>query len=334
VWRPLSVDPESTWLAAAYLLAPAAMFLATLRLTLDERRRLFLVLVCGAALSAALGVFQVASGGMAFHLYKNSHNGFATGFFGNRNHQADMLLIGMLFGAALAARSRRLTPLLKSLLVFSLVIAFSAGVIATTSRMAFALLPIAAFGAFSFVIASDIWKRPVVAIPAAVAIGAAGLVIATTGAAGVVFERFRNFTDVRTQYWGETLYAVESFLPWGSGIGTFDVVYRTVENLNEVQSVYTNHAHNDYLQILLEAGVWGGLLLALFAGLLLRLSARRSGPAERFSRRAAILSILILLLHSGVDYPLRTLALLTTLGMLMAILHPPPIPDHSRAKSV
>jgi O-antigen ligase len=78
-----------------------------------------------------------------------------------------------------------------------------------------------------------------------------------------------------------------------------------------VSSIYFNHAHNDYLELWLETGIVGASVFAAFAAwLVLRLVAvwipcvgRR--PATALSV-AASLSIILLLAHSIVDYPLRT----------------------------
>jgi O-antigen ligase len=323
-WRPLSLDPEATALAGAYLLLPAALLLCALRMGQEERRRVSILIVFGAAASLVLGVLQVAAAGTSFHLYTNSHNGFATGFFANRNHQADLLLIGMLFAAALLSQLRQVSPAIRWTLLFAAVIAFSAGVIATTSRMAFLLLPIAVLGSFSFFYPrGGQRKRMTLLLVSAAVLAIAGL-IAMSANTHVVIRRFQSFTDGRFQFWSEAMYAVQLYFPLGSGLGTFDPVFRMIEDLNQLDAPYVNHAHNDYVQILLEVGAWGAFLVVLFLVLLgLRSVRKQPSDAARALARAAKLSILILLLHSIVDYPLRILSLLSLFGLFVAFLHPP-----------
>jgi O-antigen ligase len=320
-WRPLSLQPEATLLAAAYVLAPAAMFLSVSRLSHDRRHLIARLIVAGALLSLLLGALQLVGAGNLF-LYTSGHNGNAPGLFINRNHQADIHLIGMLFSAALIARSRQLSPGARLALWLTAVVAFSAGVIATTSRLGFLLLPLTVLG--------SLWVLPVVKFRRrAVTLVSGGLVVAafaavaSTARVGRVINRFSATSDARFAFWEDAAFAARQYFPWGSGIGTFDAVFRPIENLDNVGPFYVNHAHNDYLQIVVEAGVWGALLLLAFIGFYALVSVRlikgRSTPAQR----AACLSVAVLLIHSIGDYPLRILSLLTLFGAFTAWLLPP-----------
>jgi O-antigen ligase len=87
-----------------------------------------------------------------------------------------------------------------------------------------------------------------------------------------------------------------------------------------------NHAHNDFLEIWLESR-WVGAAIAsvmLFAFIWQGLrvwfrSAAHSVDAVMLAR-AAWIGLLLLLLHSLVDYPLRTTALSALAGLLAAFL--------------
>ncbi len=57
--------------------------------------------------------------------------------------------------------------------------------------------------------------------------------------------------------------AAQSYLPVGSGLGSFDPVYRSVEPLERLDATFFNQAHNDYLEIWLETG-WIGAGLTVF----------------------------------------------------------------------
>ena len=93
---------------------------------------------------------------------------------------------------------------------------------------------------------------------------------------------------------------------------------------------YVNHAHDDLLELWLETGVVGPLLLCVFLYWLLRRAARARGPSESGAapidqslRRAAILLIVLLFCHSLVDYPLRTGAMMAMLAFACALLIDP-----------
>lgn len=100
----------------------------------------------------------------------------------------------------------------------------------------------------------------------------------------------------------------------GTGLGTFTLIYPAYEETVRVIRYYANHAHNDFLEILLELGLAGAVLMVLFFVLLIR-GAFRSDLSQ-----AAFLSILALMVHSIVDYPLRTMALAMTLAYLCALV--------------
>lgn len=80
---------------------------------------------------------------------------------------------------------------------------------------------------------------------------------------------------------------------------------------------YVNHAHNEYLELAFEGGVISVLLMALYFILLFAALARvRRDPLQK----AAFLSVSFLLIHSLVDYPLRTEALAMTFAYMNAII--------------
>lgn len=319
-WRPISLDPEATWLAAAFLLPPAAMFLAVSRLGERDRSRLVQLFVMAAICSLALAAVQIAAGDGALRLYDTTHNAFATGFFANRNHQADLLLIALIFVSVLIWRGPNLSSMMRWSLWLAAALGLSAGVIATASRMGFLLLPLALLASATFIPLAEIRRRGAsLAWALAAGLAAVAFVAASAGLRKVL-GRFDILWDARFEFWSDTLLVAKQYFPWGSGIGTFDTVYRANENLNRMGAPYLNHAHNDYIQILIETGLWGCLLVLVFFALFGWLSFRKVDAVP--FRRAAAFSILILLLHSAVDYPLRMLSLLTLFGFLCALLFP------------
>src|SRR5690606_12517218 len=108
--------------------------------------------------------------------------------------------------------------------------------------------------------------------------------------------------------------------PLGSGIGSFVDVFAQDAAPGFQQAEYVNHAHDEYLQWWLEGGI--AAVAAMFAALavlawagwrLLRDGRRHPLPA------ACWLGVAVLLLHSVVDYPLRTLSLMTAGALLAGI---------------
>jgi len=93
----------------------------------------------------------------------------------------------------------------------------------------------------------------------------------------------------------------------GAGLGTLVAVYPRYETGYDGKVV--DHAHNDYIEILAETGLLGGLCCAAFLWILFR-EARKAFEAEQghFSRAlhaGAITAVSGLLLHSFVDFNLH-----------------------------
>ena len=86
-------------------------------------------------------------------------------------------------------------------------------------------------------------------------------------------------------------------------------------------SEYVNHAHNDYLELVLELGAAGAVLIVLFLGWWAVAATRvwTSTLSTPFGRAATIATAAILA-HSIVDYPLRTGALMAVFGAAIALM--------------
>lgn len=108
-------------------------------------------------------------------------------------------------------------------------------------------------------------------------------------------------------------------------MGSFERVYQVHEPDALLGPNYMNHAHNDWLEILLNGGVAAGLLLIVaLVGYSLQFKRAffvraASSPAVHFSR----LGLVMLLLTASVsafDYPLRvpSLAALIAVAVLWA----------------
>jgi O-antigen ligase len=127
-----------------------------------------------------------------------------------------------------------------------------------------------------------------------------------------------------------TTAAAKAFQPLGSGLGTFVPVYQMFEPPDALLTSYVNHAHNDWLELWLEGG-WPALaVVAVFVAWLVFASARvwRRPAAEglaidRALARAATIAIVALLLHSTVDYPLRTTAMMVLFAFCCGLLIEP-----------
>jgi len=115
-----------------------------------------------------------------------------------------------------------------------------------------------------------------------------------------------------------------AYLPWGSGLGTFPWVYAPLEPLAEMGATFAERAHNDPLQIAIEAGLPGLALAAAFMLLIGMQGARnfliwRRQPLRDDPIQSVIaIALSVPVLHAWVDYSLRTLAVSVLAGLLLA----------------
>jgi O-antigen ligase len=313
-WAPLSLHPAATLDCALALLPPAAVFLATPLLSPDERRIVAVAWIGLGAVGLVLGVAQLLepAGGPAY-LYPTTNLGSLVGLFANRNHEAGFLLALLPIAAALtlppparrSARTRRparaVSPILAGL--FAPVAVVALGVV--RSRAGVGLAGPAIVGGLAVLARSGASRgRLLLAGLAAVAgVAAVGLF-----ALGPILDRFgaSMAEEARFAAWPTVIQAARSLMPLGAGVGAFERVFRAAEPLRLVGPTFFNHAHDEYLEIWLETGVFGPALVAAFAvwfALAAFRAWRRGG--EPLARGASV-GVGLILAQSTVDYPLRT----------------------------
>jgi O-antigen ligase len=325
IWRPWSLDVERTIRSWLILIPPVVIFSGCMRLAPRERRRLLWVVVAFALINALLGIFQLATGG-AFTPYRSAHTGDPIGLFVNRNHSAMLFLAAMPVVGFVGAmkihsgkpRAATLTLTLSSLVILAILI------IGTTSRMALVLLPLALLIALFLIFFGEArWRS---ALPTTLALAAVGLTLFAFGGFNRSLSRFSSLHDYRFDFWTDLSWALQEYGLAGTGFGTFIPVHQSAESLAAVGRAVINHAHNDYLEILLEGGLPAIALLlmlvAILAASIIMLLRSRPSLERALSSVAASGAIVLLLLFSLVDYPLRMPALSGLFALLCALLLP------------
>lgn len=347
-WHPLSLDPDATRSAGLTLVPAVTLFLVALQATSRERLTLLLTLGVGGMLSALFGVSQAVQGfGPPPWLSDTAfHEDTAIGFFVNRNHFAALMYSLLPIAAALILiyvrghhhHNRTVTITIS---VFLFVVAMI-GLSASFSRAGVALGVAGCLGALLLVwttrhhMESHRWIPPVFVVIL--------LVLLVAQQAGLVeLIRARSAIDEQRAAIAETtLTAIRFFLPFGTGLGTFVPVFQRFEPVTNLSPFYVNHAHNDWLELLLEGGLPAGLLLLAFLVWFGHRTwscwkaPRGSGPAVTpdltvlLTGRSASLTLLLLLVHGLVDYPLRTTALMAVFALCCGLLVPPRPPRLAR----
>jgi O-antigen ligase len=139
--------------------------------------------------------------------------------------------------------------------------------------------------------------------------------------------RFDNSADLslRWHIHATTLEAARHFGVWGSGLGTFVQAYQQVKPVEGILPAYVNHAHSDYHELWLETGVPGVAVVLFFFIWFGHATWRAWRPGSRSAAsmlisRAAAISIVMALMHSFLDYPLRKTAILVVFGMVCALI--------------
>lgn len=306
-WRPVALDPGAASISLLTLCAPIALHIAVTRMNGESVLKLLKLVAGFAIISAFLGIAQRLTGGLS--VYQTEHIGAAIGLFANRNHHADLLIAGMLLITVLvpAHRQRELRVPASAVVAFLLF-----AVIATTSRAGIALAFPASIAALLI-----IWRpRRNAVIPIVLATFVAAIGILFIPAFDTIFDRFgAASSDQRITMARDSLVATRAMWPVGSGYGTFVPVYMAHEDLDMLEARYVVAAHNDFLQLVLEGGIHGvmtaiaGPVAVLFIGWHLLQS--RAQPALWACWGIAV----IVLLHSAVDFPLRTGTLAVIFGL-------------------
>jgi O-antigen ligase len=330
-WLPLSLAPYETLSTVLALIPALGMLAASVRFGCRPHW-LVAALVTGTLAGVLLGAMQVSSPDPAsspWYLYEDTNLGVATGFFANANHMADLLVITLPFLAALLASVRRDGTNVQR---YSAVVALVAGAaliiavgIALNGSLAGYGLAAPVLVASAAIVAPDRnrsirWLAPAAGI---LLIGAVGW-LATTPLSGSAALRANAATSVqsRQEIAAVSAKAARDFMPLGSGVGTFQRIYAVYEDHDRLDTTtYVNHAHNDYLEIVLETGVPGLAVLVLFLLWWGRATWRvwRPGDVDPYARAGAIASAAILV-HSLVDFPLRTAAIGSCFALCLALL--------------
>jgi O-antigen ligase len=323
---PISLDPYDSLATLLTLIPPIALFCAIVRLKAYRASWLALALLGGAIAGILLGTLQVASAQpelSRWYLYSSTNFGVAVGFFANANHMALLLVISLPFLAALLASVRK-----RNVQRYSAALAIAAGAalviivgIALNQSLAGYGLGVPALVASVLIIMRGGRAAQRLLGAAAVLLVIAGLVALYLSPTGNREFNVSTSVNSRATMTETTLRAARDFLPFGSGLGTFRPVYRLYEDRERITRVQVNHAHNDYAELALELGIPGVVLIILFLAWWAVQSQRawRLHDVGPYARAASIASAAILV-HSIVDFPLRTAAMSAAFSMCLALL--------------
>ncbi len=318
-WLPLSLDPTRTEASLLWLLPALAVLLGIVRLGGFRATWIAWAVASIAALSVAIGALQLAGGSTSpWYFYSITNFGTTVGFFANANHLATLLVATIPFLAAiyLSARARgRSVSRASGLLVMlaGAVAVVMVGIVINRSLAGIGLMAPTVAASSLLLLRSRRKKKlsPLWAgLVALLFVGAVGGIYLTPTSNNLTSKGARSDPASRYQSFTISSQAARDYLPFGSGVGTFQSVYPSYEDPDRVTRFYMNHVHGDYIEIALETGIPGLIVLALFLLWWVRrtISIWRADDPDYFALGATIASGVILA-HSLVDYPLRTAAI-------------------------
>jgi O-antigen ligase len=332
-WLPISLYPTATWLGLLSLLPATAVFLAMLSLEQWSRRVLILVIFIVIFASAILDMLQIMGGEESpLRFYAVTNRGRAVGFFANSNHNAAFLYSAIPFVTAYAIglvldhrRHRAIGLVLITLLIVALII----GLTVTQSRAGMALLFVAGLSSLLLAWRHNRGQSGRRLLRFAIGANLVALLLAFQFGFVAFMQRAegQGLEDMRWPVARVTSQAAIANLPFGSGFGTFTPIYEKFEPRTLLTGKYVNHAHNDWLELWLTGGAPAVLIAVAFlvwlAASTFRLWSRghQENPVLDLAlAQAAPIVIILLLLHSALDYPLRTAALSVVFAIACAYL--------------
>jgi O-antigen ligase len=322
-WRPISLTPDLTLASLVGLGVPFAVLLCAVALPPGRTQALLPYLIGASVLSAALGLVQIAGApDSPLYRYEITNHGDAVGFFANRNHQALLLAttFPMLAVWVRIPHGNAGFDVFRHWFAAAVAIFLVPMVLVTGSRAGIFLMIVGIiFAAYLFLVGRA--RRMAEANPARLLAGAGVLGAVLVGVLGlaVYFSRAVSIDrlqgqamldDQRVTYTPLLTDIAWDFFPFGSGLGSFDPVFRFYEPMEQLKPTYLNHAHNEVLEMLITGGLPGMLVVLAFLGWFgfrtwrIFRKAPRSSP-DLFALLGWAFCVLTLV-SSLVDYPVRT----------------------------
>lgn len=317
-----------------------AALILLLRPSVEQIMRSLKILIIVISLYAAYGLAAVQSPDLIWH-DEVGYVGVATGTFVNRNSFATFLAMGACLSTAYAMRkkdgnrARRtgeringISSLMLRMVPWSSTILLVAATLATGSRMGtfvlfFGIATVVALSqATSHRSAIDNRSIAVSLVLPMMAFALSMVFIALFG--GTVLDRVGSLEQdfsVRMALYRNMMSAVLSQPLIGVGLDGFEQGFKGVQEIGVSTDVRWDNGHNTYLENWFELGIVVGTLPILIALAALRILIRslKSGVPNAFIPIAAVAMIMVVAIHSLVDFSLEMPAITALLVYVVSI---------------
>jgi O-antigen ligase len=335
--RTLSLDPYATRLVLIQLIALFIYFAATLAYTDSPRRLRAIVrtIIIFGFILAFIAVIQSLISPTKIYGIREPRLAVPFGPFVNRHNFAgymEMTLalpLGLMFSGAIENEKRLLYLTAIALMGIALFMSGSRGGMISFVAMIFFLIVLSGFGSKVDGMTTEGAER-VRAVVLKVGLAFTmllAIVVAVTLIGGESsVSRFVDSVNAsdpttgRTQIWSVTLNIIKAHPVMGAGLGAYGVAYTPFDQRNGTNR--PEQAHNDYLQVLADAGIVGAILGIFFIAALFRIGFKRRRSPDIFRRgvaTGALAGCFAVLVHSFFDFTLHTtsnaLLFLTMVGL-------------------
>jgi O-antigen ligase len=343
----ISIAPYQTVSHLILLVTYFTAFYLVLLVAADRnaKKRLVYALIALGTFEAFYGLVQYLTGWQQIFAYvKKYYLEDATGTYINRNHFAGFLEMTLPFTVALAlhqagrlrseaerteANARRLLSakeLLPLVFLLFLAVAMFTALVCSRSRMGIISALASLMVIFALAGSSSASKRTRTAVAVLFFLGVVGTVLWVGSDPAV--KRFETlgheYIDTgqnRISIWRDTLALIHQHPLLGTGLGTFRVAFTSVQTT--FLTLLVDHAHNDYLEVVSELGLPGGILVFVSIFWILARAVRRYPKTEdRFESvvcLGSIGSISAILVHGLADFnlyiPANALVFTVALGL-------------------
>lgn len=325
--RTISVDPFATQMSALHFLALGLFFSGSLVLV-DSASRVRKLVIAISIFGFAFAFFailqSVLSPGKIYGIYE-ARGAVPFGSFVNRHNFAAYmemtigLPLGMLFAGAVVRDKRLLYITGIALMGVALIMSGSrGGLVAFLAQIIFLIMLTTGAksrGRLAMKLVFSVLLIAAIVVGSIYIGGESSLTrIAETAASS-------DITTDRGHIWSVTTRVIANTLPFGAGFGALGVAYTPYDSYSGLERV--EQAHNDYLQVVADAGLVG-IVIGLFFLVWLFRSGLAAANAENHYRRGvaigAMAGCFAVLVHSIFDFVLHTTAISLLFILLMTLI--------------
>lgn len=327
IGRTISLDPFWTKIAAIHFFA-LFLFFAAAPVFIDSAKRLrkivWLICIFGFAFAFFAILQAVLSPQKIYGIYDVPYANPFGSFVNRHNFAAYMemtlcLPLGLMFTGAVGKDRKLLYITAIGLMGIALLLSASRGGFISLLAAVFLLVILTTKNTGK----GQVWLKLGLAVLLIGTIIAGSILIGGESSLTRFAERAAaaDMPTDRTHIWRVTLQVILNHLPFGTGLGAYGVAYTEFDRNNGLDRV--EQAHNDYLEVLANAGIVGLIIGAFFIYRLFRTGLANAQTSNRFRRGVclgALAGCFAVLVHSLFDFVLHTTAVSVLFLTLVALV--------------